>query len=104
MVSWFLENEQTLTGEKKRSEVFPRTIRMVHLPQFVLMYDEVYEAMVNAKVATELTEPIWVNEKQEESNKNEKFGRKATHLLVKPDYVIFVDECGCIQVKREMVQ
>jgi hypothetical protein len=59
------------------------------------MYDEVYEAMVNAKVATELAEPIWVNEKQEESNKNEKFGRKATHLLVKPDYVIFVDECGC---------
>lgn len=62
---------------------------------FVQMYDEVYEAMVYAGVAIELAEPVWVNEKQEETDEQGKFGQKATHLLVRPDYVIFVDECGC---------
>ena len=58
------------------------------------MYNEVYAAMVIAGVATELAEPIWVNKEQEETSEEEAFGRKVTHLLTRPDYVVFVDEVG----------
>jgi hypothetical protein len=61
---------------------------------FEQMYNEVYAAMVIAGVATELAEPIWVNKEQEETSEEEAFGRKVTHLLTRPDYVVFVDEVG----------
>jgi hypothetical protein len=62
---------------------------------FVQMYDEVYEAMEHAGVAQKLPEPMWVDEKQQITEEANAFGRKATHLLIRPDYVVFVDEVGC---------
>jgi hypothetical protein len=62
---------------------------------FVQMYDEVYEAMEHAGVAQKLPEPMWVDENQEITEETNAFGRKATHLLIRPDYVVFVDEVGC---------
>ncbi len=58
------------------------------------MYDEIYAAMEIAGVATGLAEPVWVNKDQEETSKEEAFGRRITHLLTRPDYVVFVDEVG----------
>jgi hypothetical protein len=62
---------------------------------FVQMYDEVYEAMVKAGVAEKLSEPMWVDEKQQATEEKNAFGQKATHLLLRPEYVVFVDEVGC---------
>ena len=58
------------------------------------MYDEVYEAMQKAGVAIRLAEPIWVDKEQQETDQENAFGQKATHLLTRPDFVIFVDEVG----------
>jgi hypothetical protein len=59
------------------------------------MYDEVYDAMVKAGVAEKLVEPMRVDEMQQLTNKENALGQKATHLLLRPDYVVFVDEVGC---------
>jgi hypothetical protein len=50
---------------------------------FIQMYDEVYEAMETAGVAEKLSEPMWVNEKQQLTDEENAFGRKATHLLMR---------------------
>jgi hypothetical protein len=59
------------------------------------MYDEVYDAMEKAGVAEKLSEPMWVDEKQLITEKENAFGQQETHLLIHPEYVIFVDEVGC---------
>jgi hypothetical protein len=59
------------------------------------MYDEVCEAMEHAGVAEKLPEPMWVDEKQQITEEANAFGQKATHLLIHPDYVVFVDAFGC---------
>ena len=59
------------------------------------MYNEVYAGMVEAGVAVKLNEPIWVDKEGNETTKENAFGQKATHQLIHPDYVIFVDEVGC---------
>ncbi len=59
------------------------------------MYEEVYDAMVKAGVAEKLAEPMWVDDKQQLTNEENAFGQKATHLILRPDCVIFVDEVGC---------
>jgi hypothetical protein len=58
------------------------------------MYDEVYKAMETAGVAVRLPHATWVNKNQEETTEDLAFGRKATYLLTRPDYVVFVDEVG----------
>ena len=59
------------------------------------MYDEVYNGMVEAGVAVKLDEPMWVDKEGVETTKDNSFGRKVTHQLIHPDYVLFVDEVGC---------
>jgi hypothetical protein len=58
------------------------------------MYDEVYEAMEKAGVARRLEETILVDKEQKETEQENVFGQRATHLLTRPDFVIFVDEVG----------
>ena len=63
---------------------------------FAQMYDEVYEAMVDAGVAKKLEEPMWVDMEGNATDEENAFGKKkATHTLTRPDMVIFVDEVGC---------
>jgi len=82
--------------ERKKGQKFARERAEWSIYRnFVQMYDEVYDAMVTANVARTLEEPVWVNERQEETEEENKVGRKATHLLLRPEYVVFVDECGC---------
>jgi hypothetical protein len=59
------------------------------------MYDEVYDAMVLAGVAIKLDAPIWVNQQGFETDEADAFGRKVTHMLMHPEYMLFVDEVGC---------
>ena len=59
------------------------------------MYDEVYDAMVEAGVAKKLEVPIWVDQDGNACEEIQAFGRKATHELTRPDMVVFVDEVGC---------
>ena len=61
---------------------------------FLQMYDEVYTAMETAGVAVRLPDAVWVNKSQEGRTEDLAFGRKAIHLLTRPDYVFFVDEVG----------
>ncbi len=82
--------------EKKKGHKFSkdRAEWSIHR-NFVQMYDEVYDAMERAGVAEKLCEPMWVDEKQHAVDEENCFGRQATHLLLRPDYVVFVDEVGC---------
>jgi hypothetical protein len=50
--------------------------------------------METAGVAVRLPDAVWVNKNQDKTTEDLAFGRKATHLLSRPDYVIFVDEVG----------
>jgi hypothetical protein len=45
-------------------------------------------------VAVKLPEPIWVNKQQEEVDEENAWGRKVTHLITRPEYIVFVDEVG----------
>jgi hypothetical protein len=45
--------------------------------------------------AEKLLEPMWVKEKQQLTDEVNAFGRKVTHLLMRPDNVVFVDKVGC---------
>jgi hypothetical protein len=51
---------------------------------FENMYKNIYEAMVEAGVAEELTKPIHYDE-----------GLPTKYQLIHPEYVLFVDETGC---------
>jgi hypothetical protein len=55
------------------------------------MYNEVYNAMERAEVAEKLSEPMWVDKKQHVVDEENCFRLQATHLLLCPDYVVFVD-------------
>ena len=86
---------QPLTGKEERAQVFKDRAEWSIYRNFIQMYDEVYEAMEHAGVAQKLPEPMWVDEKQQITEEANDFGRKATHLLIRPDYVVFIDEVGC---------
>ncbi len=60
---------------KKRGHKFSkdRSEWSVHR-NFVQIYDEVYDAMVKAGVAEKLVEPMWVDETQQLTNKENAFG------------------------------
>jgi hypothetical protein len=62
---------------------------------FVQMYKEVYNAMVKARVAETLAEPMWVDNKQQITSKENAFAQKVTHLMPFPDCIVFVDKVGC---------
>jgi hypothetical protein len=51
--------------------------------------------MEKAGVAEKLSEPMWVDEKQQIVEEENASGQKATHLVMHPKYIVFVDEVGC---------
>ena len=62
---------------------------------FEKMYDDVYAKMVDARVAIELPDDVWLDaegkvvEKQEDA-----IGRKTKYIMTRPNYCVFVDEVG----------
>jgi hypothetical protein len=82
--------------KKKKGHKFSkdRAEWLIHC-NFVQMYNEVYNAMERAGVAEKLCEPMWVDKKQHVVDEEDCFRRQATHLLLCPDYGIFVNEGGC---------
>ena len=58
------------------------------------MYDEVYEALVESGLATQLNESIYMDRIGNVATKHEAFGAKCTHTLDHPDMCLVVDEVG----------
>ena len=54
---------------------------MVYISELVKMYDEAYSTMEKAGGTVRLADPIWVNKKGDETDKQNSFGSQATHLL-----------------------
>jgi hypothetical protein len=81
--------------EKKKRHKFSKDRSKWSVHRNFIQMNEVYDAMVKAGVAEKVVEPKWVDETQQLTNKENAFGQKATHLLLCPDYVVFVDEVGC---------
>ena len=59
------------------------------------MYDHVYDAMVDAKVAEKLDEPAWLDLEGNTVDEKDSVGRKSTHRLTHPQMAVVVDETGC---------
>ena len=68
---------------------------------FVDMYDGLYEAMEEAGVAEKLDDSVWLDEEGNDTEKNKALGRQATHYLIHPDCVIFIDEVSCCNMSQE---
>jgi hypothetical protein len=81
--------------EKKKGHKFSKDQAewLIH-SNFIQMYDEVYDAMERAGVA-EKVQPMCIDVKQQATDEENRFGHQATHLLLCPDYVVFIDEFGC---------
>jgi hypothetical protein len=63
---------------------------------FENMYTAVYEAMVEAGVATKYDEEVMLDRNGNITNDVEKlFGRKTKYQLIKPHRCVYVDETGC---------
>jgi hypothetical protein len=60
---------------------------------FEIMYSEVYEVMVDSRVAIKLDEEVHVDVNGNIVQENG-FGRKNKYLVTKPNYILYVDEVG----------
>ena len=59
------------------------------------MYDAIEELLLNeAKIATKLETPVWMNEKGEEVSELESVGMKVTIIITHPELGVTVDEVG----------
>ena len=58
------------------------------------MYQHCYNEMVEAGVAQKLNEPVWLDRYGKDCAKNDAFGCKVFHKLIKPDMCICGDEVG----------
>ena len=61
---------------------------------FSQMYTQIYEQMVEAKVAVELPDPVWMNNDGVEVCEDDSTGCKVTHDLTHPEMCIVMDEVG----------
>lgn len=70
---------------------------------FEAMYDDVYETMVKAGVASKLDEEVYLNKDGDivEEDSTEKFGRKTTYIMDHPEWCLFADETGCNTNQKE---
>jgi len=60
------------------------------------MYKGVHAAMVDAQVAIELEEEVFVRmDGTITEHEGESVGKKTKFLLTKPEYCLYVDEVGC---------
>jgi hypothetical protein len=63
---------------------------------FLNMYNTVYEAMVEARVAIKFDEEVMLDRNGNiTTNPEEMFGRKTHYKLIKPERCVYVDETGC---------
>ena len=57
------------------------------------MYNLVYDRMKEARILEALDEPVWMNGKGDiVMSAEEALGRKVTHRVKHPEYMLFVDE------------
>ena len=61
---------------------------------FADMYDHVYAAMVDARIAKKLDKATWLDSEGNEVEEKDAVGRKSTHRLTHPQMGLVVDETG----------
>jgi len=61
---------------------------------FVQMYDHIIDEMMDAGLAVELDEPVWMNRKGEICPEEEAFGCKVHHKIIHPELCFCGDEVG----------
>ena len=61
---------------------------------FVDMYSHTYQEIVDAGVAEELLEPVWLDRDGKECPEEKSFGCQVTHQLIHPELCICGDEVG----------
>ena len=61
---------------------------------FKSMYINVYDAMVDAGVAVEFDDPVWMDSKGNEVEERYAFGQSCTHKLIHPEVCVVADEVG----------
>jgi len=91
----FMKRNSHLIKAKKGVKFDSKRADWCTYQNFQLMYDEVYEAMVAAGIASKFDDPAWFdklgNIVEDEENC---FGLKSKYYLLRPDKLLFVDEVG----------
>ncbi len=60
------------------------------------MYNDIYKDLCSTGLACEHPESLWRNKEGEIVEREEEaFGLKSKFELICPDWLFFVDECGC---------
>ena len=61
---------------------------------FRTMYDQIYEGLVDSKLATCLKELVYMDQAGNIVEKEQKYGRKVTHKFTHPELVLVFYETG----------
>ncbi len=91
----FMKRNNHLIKEKKGVKFDSKRADWCTYQKFQLMYDEVYEIMVAAGIAAKFDDPVWFDKLGNiVEDKENGFGLKSKHYLLKPKNLLFVDEVG----------
>ena len=93
-ITFLKRNSHRLVSTKGRKFAVARDTWCIWT-NFADMYDHVYDAMVDAKVAEKLDEPAWLDLEGNTVDEKDSVGRKSTHRLNHPQMAVVVDETGC---------
>lgn len=92
--SFLARNRDRLVSKKGRKFAVSRDQWCIWT-NFADMYDNVYEAMTEAKVAEKLETPAFMDKKGNiVDNEKDAYGRKCTHKLIEPSMCLVADETG----------
>jgi len=91
----FLKRNSHVITTKKGVKFDSKRADWCTYKNFEVMYQEVYEQMVECGVATKLDDEVWFNKAGDiVDDETDAFGLKSRYFLLHPSKVIFVDEVG----------
>ncbi len=93
--SGFMKRNKDLVKAKKGVKFDSKRADWCTYQNFELMYNEVYEAMVEAGIASKLDTPTWFDKSGNiVEEEGDAFGLQSKYILLRPDLLLFVDEVG----------
>ncbi len=93
--SGFMKRNKDLVKAKKGVKFDSKRADWCTYQNFELMYNEVYEAMVEAGIASKLDTPTWFDKSGNiVEEEGDAFGLQSKYILLRPDKLLFVDEVG----------
>jgi len=96
-MKWWMKFEATPQVTPKKAVHFDSTHNdWCTVPNFMTMYEEMYEAMVQSGVAIKQNKEVVVDRDGKVVQRSEDlaFEKKNKYLLLHPDLVLFIDEVG----------